>query len=97
MFQVLRSSTRYDRETAEAFGQPHGTFGDKVPGTMPGMSLSLFLFGIFALIVIVLWDPINAAMQDSRAAVAGGFAIALVLGILLVFVGSRRASSAACD
>ncbi len=71
--------------------------GKRMPGTMPGMSLSLFLFGIFALIVIVMWDPNNAAMQDSRAAVAGGFAIALVLGILLVFVGSRRASSASCD
>lgn len=72
--------------------------GKEVSGSVPGMSLSLFLFGIFALIVIVLWDPINAAMQDSRAAVAGAFAIALVLGILLVIMGSRRASEkAACD
>jgi len=28
VFQLLRSSTRYDRSTAEAFGQPGGTFGD---------------------------------------------------------------------
>lgn len=71
--------------------------GKEVPGNMPGMSLSLFVFGILALIVIVLWDPINTAMQDSRAMVAGAFAVALVLGIVLVFMGSRRASSAACD
>jgi hypothetical protein len=28
VFQYLRSSTRYDRSTAEAFGQPQGMFGD---------------------------------------------------------------------
>jgi len=28
VFQFLRSSTRYDRSTAEAFGQPGGTFSD---------------------------------------------------------------------
>jgi hypothetical protein len=28
VFQFLRSSTRYDRSIAEAFGQPQGTFGD---------------------------------------------------------------------
>jgi len=28
VFQVLRSSTRYDRSTADAFGQPQGTFDD---------------------------------------------------------------------
>jgi len=28
VFQFLGSSTRYDRETAAAFGQPQGTFGD---------------------------------------------------------------------
>ena len=72
--------------------------GKKMPSTMPGTSLSLFLFGIFALIVVVLWDPINSAMQDSQVTVAGGFAIALVLGILFVVMGVRSASQrAACD
>jgi len=28
VFQVLRSSTRYDASTAQGFGQPQGTFGD---------------------------------------------------------------------
>lgn len=69
-----------------------------VSETMPGISLSLFLFGILALIVVVLWDPINSALQDSQGLVAGVFAIALVLGILLVFMGVRSASEkAACD
>jgi len=72
--------------------------GKEMPEMMPGTSLSLFLFGILALIVVVLWDPINSALQDSQAAVAGAFAIALVLGILLVFMGYRNASEkAACD
>lgn len=72
--------------------------GKEMPSNMPGTSLSLFLFGILALIVVVLWDPINSALQDSRAAVAGGFAIALFLGILLLFMGYRSASQrAACD
>ncbi len=72
--------------------------GKEVSGNMPGLSLSLFLFGILALIIVVLWDPINSAMQDSREMIAGVFAVALVLGIVLVVVGSRRASSkASCD
>lgn len=72
--------------------------GKEMPEMMPSTSLSLFLFGILALIVVVLWDPINSAMQDSQGAVAGGFAVALVLGILLVFMGMRSSSSrAACD
>lgn len=69
--------------------------GKKVPEMAPGTSLSLFLFGILALIVVVLWDPINSALQDSKALVAGGFAIALVLGIVLVFLGFRGASAKA--
>ncbi len=71
--------------------------GKEMPEMMPGTSLSLFLFGIIALIVVLIWDPINAALQDSQAAVAGGFAVALVLGILLVFMGVRNASAEACD
>ncbi len=67
--------------------------GKKVPGMAPGTSLSLFLFGILALIVVVLWDPINSALQDSRVLVAGVFAIALVLGVVLVFLGVRKASA----
>jgi RNA polymerase subunit RPABC4/transcription elongation factor Spt4 len=72
--------------------------GREMPSSMPGASLSLFLFGIIALIVVVLWDPINSALQDSQAAVAGGFAVALVVGILFLIMGSRSAAKrAACD
>ena len=71
--------------------------GKELPGVMPSTSLSVFLFGIIGLIVIMLWDPINSALQDSQAAVAGGFAVALLLGILLVFLGVRNASAKACD
>lgn len=72
--------------------------GKEMPSSMPGMSLSLFLFGILALIVVVLWDPINSALQDSQVMVAGLFVVALVIGVVLMVMGSRSASrKAACD
>lgn len=69
------------------------TGGKKVPKNVPGMSLSLFVFGIFALIVILLWNPINSALQDGSAVVAAGFLVVLVLGIALVFLDMRAAGS----
>ena len=67
-------------------------------GNVLDMAVGIIIGAAFGAIVVVLWDPINAALQDSQAAVAGGFAIALVLGILLVFMGSKSASEkAACD
>ena len=69
--------------------------GRDVSGMGPGAALALFLFGIIALIVVVLWDPVNAALQDSPTTVAGGFAVALVLGIVLMVLGSRRAAASA--
>lgn len=67
--------------------------GKKVPENVPGMSLSLFVFGIFALIVILLWNPINSALQDGSAGVAAGFIVVLVVGIALVFMDMRAAGS----
>ncbi|HIH01647.1 TPA: hypothetical protein HA259_06200 [Thermoplasmata archaeon] len=71
--------------------------GKKVPKNVPGLSLSLFVFGIFALIVILLWDPINSSLQDGSAGVAAGFIVVLVIGIALVFMDMRsvRSGSAA--
>ncbi|TFG67301.1 MAG: hypothetical protein E4H25_07640, partial [Methanomassiliicoccus sp.] len=60
--------------------------GKELPSIMPSMMLSIFLFAIFALIVMVMWDPINSALQDSKGAVAGGFLIALIVGVLLLFM-----------
>ncbi len=68
--------------------------GRAVSGMGPGAALSLFLFGILALIIVVLWDPINTALQDSPMTVAGGFAVALLLGIVFMVLGMRRASTA---
>lgn len=67
------------------------------PKVVPGISLTLFLFGILGLVVMLLWDPINSALQDSQAAVGGAFALVLIVGILLVFMGMRSAEKAACD
>jgi DNA-directed RNA polymerase subunit RPC12/RpoP len=67
--------------------------GKKVPENVPGVSLSLFVFGIFALIVMLLWNPINSALQDGSAGVAVGFLVVLVVGIALVFMDMRAAGS----
>lgn len=69
--------------------------GRDVSGMAPGASLALFLFGILALIIVVLWDPINAALQDSPMTVAGGFAVALLVGIVFMVLGARRAAASA--
>ena len=63
--------------------------GRKMPSMMPATTLALFMFGIFALIVILLWDPINTALEDSQGAVAGGFALVLVVGVALLIMGMR--------
>lgn len=71
--------------------------GKKVPSMVPSVSLSLFLFGIFALIMVMLWDPINTALQDSQMLVAVVFVAVLAAGIGLVFLGMRNEAEAACD
>ncbi len=64
----------------------------KVPSMVPAMSLSLFLFGILALIMIMLWDPINSALQSSSLGVGGAFLAILIIGFLAVFMGKRTAA-----
>ena len=63
--------------------------GTEVPGTMSSFSLSLFIFGILGLIVMLLWSPINSALQDSQVGVGGGFVIVLIVGILLLVMGPK--------
>jgi hypothetical protein len=41
---------------------------------------------------MLLWSPINSALQSSQVGVAGGFFLVLVIGILLMIMGSRMAS-----
>jgi RNA polymerase subunit RPABC4/transcription elongation factor Spt4 len=65
--------------------------GKSIPDVMPRTSLSLFMFGILALIVMLLWSPINSALESSQMGVAGGFFVVVVLGILLLFMGSKMA------
>jgi len=68
--------------------------GKKVPMQMPGMSLSLFLFGILALVLIMLWNPINDALQSSNMGVGVAFVLMLVVGIVMVFMKMRTESRA---
>jgi ribosomal protein L37AE/L43A len=68
--------------------------GKRVPFQMPEISMSLFLFGILALIMVMLWSPINNALQSSSVGVGGAFVILLVAGIALLFFKMRMASGA---
>ncbi len=67
--------------------------GKEVSENVPSMSLTLFVFGIFALIVMLLWNPINSALQGSSVGVAVGFLVVLVVGIALVFMDMRVADT----
>jgi hypothetical protein len=69
-----------------------GTEGKSFPKMMPGMSLSIFMFGILALILVMLWSPINNALQDSKAGVGGAFVAILVVGVLVMFMGQKMAA-----
>lgn len=69
--------------------------GKEVPGVMPGFSLSMFVFGIMALIVIMLYSPINDALQDSQVGIAGAFLVLLIVGMVVMFMGTKNASKCA--
>ena len=69
--------------------------GKKVPSMMPNISLSLFLFGILALILIMLWNPINSALEHSNLGVAGAFLGILIVGVLSMIMGQRMTDKAA--
>lgn len=71
------------------------TEGKSFPKMMPGMSLSLFMFGILALIIVMLWSPINSALQDSKVGVGGAFVAILVVGVLVMFMGQKMAAKSA--
>ena len=66
--------------------------GKKVPKQMPGVSLSMFLFGIFALVMVMLWNPINSALQSSSIGVGVVFVVLLVVGVAMIFMGMRATS-----
>jgi len=68
--------------------------GKKIPKSIPGMSMSILLFGILALVMVMLWKPINDALQNSSATVAGAFFAVLVIGVLVMFMGSRMTARA---
>ena len=68
--------------------------GKKVRKPMPGMALSMFLTGILVLVMIMLWNPINSALQDSNIAVGIVFVAMLFIGILAVVMGIRASSRA---
>ncbi|HEX9908002.1 MAG TPA: zinc ribbon domain-containing protein [Thermoplasmata archaeon] len=68
--------------------------GKKVPRNIPGYMLSVFLFGVFALITIMLWDPINAVLQDSNMLLGAVFVALFVVGVLMIVMKMRASSRA---
>jgi len=69
--------------------------GRKIPRMMPGMSLSIFLFGILALVLVMLWNPLNSALKDSNAGVGGLFVVILVVGVFVMFMGQKMTARSA--
>jgi hypothetical protein len=68
--------------------------GRRISGSVPGFALSLFLFGILALVMVMLWDPINSALQGSSIGVGAAFVVLLVVGALVTYMGMRSSARA---
>jgi len=69
----------------------------KKKSVLPGMALSLFLFGILAVVMVLLWDPINAALQSQSIGVAIGFIAVLIVGVLAMFMGQKMNTRASAS
>jgi len=63
--------------------------GKKLPRQLPGLSLSIFLFGIIALVLMMLWNSINSALEGSSVGVGGAFVGILIVGVLVMFMGQK--------
>jgi hypothetical protein len=61
---------------------------------VPGMSLTVFMVGVLALVMLAAYGPLNDALQDSKGLVAGAFVLLLVVGVVLYMMGSKSASRA---
>ncbi len=68
--------------------------GKKIRRGLPSASMSVLVFGVMAMVTVLLWKPINSALQNSSVTVAGAFFAVLVIGILVVFMGSRMTARA---
>ena len=68
--------------------------GKKVRKPIPGMTLSMFLTGILVLIMIMLWNPINSALQDSNITVGVVFVVLLLVGVVAMYMGMRSSARA---
>ena len=64
---------------------------------VPGAALSAFLFGIFAVVMVLMWDPINSALQSSSVGVALAFIAIIIVGVLAVFMGQKMKARASAE
>jgi len=71
--------------------------GRKMPKPIPGFTLSMFLTGILVLVMIMLWNPINSALQDSSIGVGAAFVMILVVGAVVLILGMRASARAASE
>jgi uncharacterized membrane protein SirB2/RNA polymerase subunit RPABC4/transcription elongation factor Spt4 len=59
---------------------------------VPGVSLTVFMVGVLALVLLAAYGPLNDALQDSKGLVAGVFVLLMVVGVVLYMMGSKSAS-----
>ena len=69
--------------------------GKKIPRSIPGYMMSMFLFGVFALVMVMLWNPINSALQDSNTAIGIVFVVLLAVGVAMVMLRSKISARSA--
>ncbi|MEM2839820.1 MAG: zinc ribbon domain-containing protein [Thermoplasmata archaeon] len=62
---------------------------------LPTILLSIFVFGIFAVIFLLAGKPISDAMKDNQALLAVLFVVFIVVGVILYMMGQKRLSGAA--
>jgi len=67
--------------------------GKRPSPMMNSILLGIFVFGIIAIIMILANQPINDAMASSQGGMAGIFGVLLIVGVLLVFMGQKRAAT----
>jgi endogenous inhibitor of DNA gyrase (YacG/DUF329 family) len=71
------------------------TSATRARGSIALTALSIFLFGIIALVMVMLWNQINSTLQSSPMLVAVVFIVFIVVGVLSIFMGIRTRARAA--
>lgn len=69
--------------------------GKKFHPMLPTILLSIFVFGIFAVIFLLAGKPISDAMQENQGVLAVLFLVFMVVGVALYMMGQKKLAGAA--